>query len=33
MDGIITSDILENCHSILKESSILVLKGSIEIDG
>ena len=32
MDGIITSDILENCHSILKESSILVLKGSIEID-
>jgi hypothetical protein len=23
---------LENCHSILKESSILVLKGAIEID-
>tara|TARA_B100000768_G_scaffold29638_1_gene28068 strand:+ start:9292 stop:12735 length:3444 start_codon:yes stop_codon:yes gene_type:complete len=32
MDGIITSDILENCYSILKESSILVLKGTIEID-
>ena len=32
MDGIISSDILENCHSILKESSILVLKGAIEID-
>ena len=32
MDGIITSDVLENCHSILKESSILVLKGAIEID-
>jgi DNA polymerase-3 subunit alpha len=32
MDGIITSDVLENCHSILKESSILVLKGAIEVD-
>ena len=32
MDGIISSDILENCHSILKESSILVLKGAIEMD-
>ena len=32
MDGIITNDVLENCQSILKESSILVLKGAIEID-
>ena len=32
MDGIITSDVLETCHLILKESVVLVLKGSIEID-
>jgi DNA polymerase-3 subunit alpha len=32
MDGIITSEILENCYSILKESSMLVLKGAIEMD-
>ena len=32
MDGIVTNDVLENCQSILKESSILVLKGAIEID-
>ena len=32
MDGIISSEVLENCHSILKDSSILVLKGGIEID-
>ena len=32
MDGVIASDVLENCHKILKEGSILVLKGVIEID-
>jgi len=32
MDGIISSEVLENCHSFLKDSSILVLKGNIEID-
>ena len=32
MDGIITSEVLENCHNILKEGEILVLKGNVEID-
>ena len=32
MDGVIASDVLENCHKILKEGAILVLKGVIEID-
>ncbi len=32
MDGIISSDVLENCHSILKEGVILVLRGQIELD-
>ena len=32
MDGIIPSEILENCHNILKEGQILVLKGIVEVD-
>ena len=32
MDGIISSEVLENCHVFLKEGSILCLKGSIEVD-
>jgi len=32
MDGVVASDTLETCHSILKEGQILVLKGVIEID-
>ena len=32
MDGIIPSEILENCHNILKEGEILVLKGTVEVD-
>ena len=32
MDGVISSDVLENCHNILKEGEILVIKGSIELD-
>ncbi len=32
MDGIVTGDTLESCHSILKEGQILVLKGTIELD-
>ena len=32
MDGIIPSEILENCHNILKEGEILVLKGIVEVD-
>jgi len=32
MDGVVSSDVLENCHNILKEGEILVIKGSIELD-
>ena len=32
MDGIVSSEVLENCHSFLKEGSILCLKGSVEVD-
>ena len=32
MDGVVASDTLETCHGILKEGSILILKGSIELD-
>ena len=32
MDGVVASEVLETCHGILKEGSILVLKGTIEID-
>ena len=32
MDGIISSEILENCHDILKEGEILSLKGTVEPD-
>ena len=32
MDGIISSEVLEDCHVFLKEGSILCLKGSIEVD-
>jgi DNA polymerase-3 subunit alpha len=32
MDGIVTSETLEDCHEILKEGKILVVKGSVEID-
>lgn len=32
MDGIISSEILENCHDILKEGEILCLKGTVELD-
>ena len=32
MDGIISSEVLENCHVFLKEGSILCLKGTIEVD-
>ena len=32
MDGIISSEILENCHDILKEGEILSLKGTVELD-
>ena len=32
MDGIVSSDVLENCHNLLKEGSILNLKGNVEVD-
>ena len=32
MDGIVSSEILENCHDILKEGKILSLKGTVEVD-
>ena len=32
MDGVVASDTLETCHGILKEGSILILKGTIELD-
>ena len=32
MDGVVTGDTLESCHSILKEGQMLVLKGTIELD-
>ena len=32
MDGIVASDVLENCHNLLKEGEILNLKGTVEVD-
>ena len=32
MDGIVAGETLEDCHNILKEGQILVLKGAVEID-
>ena len=32
MDGIISSDVMENCHSIIKEGEIVNLKGLVELD-
>ena len=32
MDGIVASDVLENCHDLLKEGEILNLKGTVEVD-
>ena len=32
MDGIVSSEVLEKCHNILKEGAILSLKGTIEVD-
>ena len=32
MDGIVSSEALENCHEILKEGEILLFKGLIEVD-
>ena len=32
MDGIISSDVHEKCHSILKEGKIIIIKGLVEID-
>ena len=32
MDGVVPSEVLEECHEILKDGKILVLKGTVEID-
>ena len=32
MDGIVSSEVLEDCHEILKDGKILVVKGTVEID-
>ena len=32
MDGVVAGKTLEDCHNILKEGQILVLKGAVEID-
>jgi DNA polymerase-3 subunit alpha len=32
MDGVVPSEVLDNCHTILKEGQILILKGVVEID-
>jgi DNA polymerase-3 subunit alpha len=32
MDGVVPSEVLEDCHEILKDGKILVLKGAVEID-
>tara|TARA_B100001093_G_scaffold520454_1_gene616145 strand:+ start:4406 stop:7843 length:3438 start_codon:yes stop_codon:yes gene_type:complete len=32
MDGIVSSEVLDNCHNLLKEGNILSLKGIIEVD-
>ena len=32
MDGIISSDVIENCHSTIKEGEIVNLKGLVELD-
>jgi len=32
MDGVVAGETLEDCHNILKEGQILVLKGAVEID-
>jgi DNA polymerase-3 subunit alpha len=32
MDGVVPSEVLEECHEILKDGKILVVKGTVEID-
>ena len=32
MDGVVPSEVLDNCHAILKEGQILIVKGVVEID-
>ena len=32
MDGVVPSEVLEDCHEILKDGKILVVKGAVEID-
>ena len=32
MDGVVTSEVLDNCHTILKEGQILIVKGVVEVD-
>ena len=32
MDGVVPSEVLEECHEILKDGKILVVKGAVEID-
>ena len=32
MDGVVSSEVLDNCHTILKEGQILIVKGVVEID-
>ena len=32
MDGVVPSEVLDNCHTILKEGQILIVKGVVEID-
>ena len=32
MDGVVPSEVLDNCHNILKEGQILIVKGVVEID-
>ena len=32
MDGVVPSEVLDNCHDILKEGQILIVKGVVEID-
>jgi DNA polymerase-3 subunit alpha len=32
MEGVVPSEVLDNCHTILKEGQILIVKGVVEID-
>ena len=32
MDGVVPSEVLDNCHTILKEGQILIVRGVVEID-